>query len=106
MPPSVYIVFQGGWQTRSSQEVRNVNECACGAARRKFWIWEDSNGVLHASSFQPSASSVRAMIAATARDALLPIGEKRAPKHQVHDAEDMTVGWEGRCSTTLTAAAS
>jgi hypothetical protein len=81
-----------------------VNECACGASRRKFWIWRDDKNVLHASSFQPSTSAVQAVIAATARDALLPIGERRAPKHQVHDADNLTSGWEGRCSTALSAA--
>lgn len=83
-----------------------MNECACGATRRKFWVWRDANGVLHASGFQPSTGVVQAVIAATARDALLPVAERRAPKHQVHDADDRTKGWEGRCSTPLTAAAS
>ena len=83
-----------------------MNECACGASRRKFWVWRDSNEVLHASGFEPSSGIVQTVIAATARDALLPVAERRAPKHQVHDADDRTKGWEGRCSTALTAAAS
>lgn len=83
-----------------------TSDCACGASRREFWVWRDSNDVLHASSFRPSTGSVQAVIAATARDALLPIAEHRAPKHQVHDAENPTTGWEGRCSTPLSAAAS
>ena len=83
-----------------------MNECACGAPRRVFWIWRDSNDVLHASSFKPTTGIVRAVIAATARDALLPVVEQRAPKHQVHDAEDNKVGWEGRCQTVLSAFAS
>jgi hypothetical protein len=56
---------------------------------------------LHASSFRPSSGSVQAVIAATARDALLPIAEHRAPKHQVHDADNPAVGWDGRCSTVV-----
>lgn len=83
-----------------------MNECACGAPRRKFWVWRDANDVLHASHFQPSSGVVQAVLAATARDALLPIAERRAPKHQVHDADNPTSGWEGRCSTALSAAAS
>lgn len=82
-----------------------MNECACGAARRQFWVWSDSNGTLHASSFQPTSGVMHSVIAATAIDALLPETERRAPKHQVHDAENPKEGWEGRCSTTLTAAA-
>lgn len=83
-----------------------MNQCACGMSRRKFWVWADAKGVMHASSFEPTSGTTRVMIAATARDALLPLVEKRAPKHQVHDADDMKVGWEGRCQATLTAAAS
>ncbi|MGI8968453.1 MAG: hypothetical protein ACR2GA_05040 [Chloroflexota bacterium] len=82
-----------------------MNECSCGAPRRQFWIWEDVNGVLHASSFRPSAGVTDSVIAATARDALLPVVEKRAPKHQVHDAAHHSKGWEGRCSATLLAVA-
>lgn len=83
-----------------------MNECACGVARRTFWVWQDSNGVLHASSFQPTTGTLHAVIAATARDALLPTVEKRAPKHQVHDADNPKKGWEGRCSMVLSAVAS
>lgn len=82
-----------------------MNECACGTARRKFWVWRDGNGVLHASAFQPSTGAVQAVIAATARDALLPLAERRAPKHQVHDADNPAVGWDGRCQTTVSLAA-
>jgi hypothetical protein len=45
------------------------------------------------------------VIAATARDALLPLAERRAPKHQVHDADNPAVGWDGRCQTTVSLAA-
>lgn len=83
-----------------------MSDCACGAPRRRFWVWRDVNGVLHASSFRPSTGAVQSVYASTARDALLPIAEHRAPKHQVHDADNLAVGWEGRCSTTLSAAAS
>lgn len=83
-----------------------MNECSCGVARRKFWIWADSNGELHASNFEPTSGKVRAVYAATARDALLPIVEHRAPKHQVQDVDNLAVGWEGRCSTIVAAAAS
>lgn len=83
-----------------------MSECACGAARRTFWIWRDANDSLHASGFKPSSGIVRSVVAATARDALLPVVEQRAPKHQVHDADDRAVGWEGRCSTALAPAAS
>lgn len=82
-----------------------MNECACGVQRRKFWVWRDSSGVLHASSFKPTSGAVQSVIAATGRDALLPIAEHRAPKHQVHDGDNPVVGWEGRCSTVLSAAA-
>lgn len=82
-----------------------MNECACGEARRQFWIWEDAGGTLHASNFQPSSGAVRAVYAVTARDALLPIVERRAPRHQVHDVHEAGVGWEGRCASTLATAA-
>ncbi len=80
-----------------------MNECACGVARRQFWVWRDSSDVLHASSFKPTSGAVQSVIASTARDALLPIAEHRAPKHQVHDGENPAIGWEGRCSTVLAA---
>jgi hypothetical protein len=83
-----------------------VDDCACGASRRKFWIWRDGNDVLHASAFAPTSGAVRAVTAATARDALLPVIEGRAPKHQVNDAEDPSLVWEGRCQAGTAAAAS
>ena len=83
-----------------------MEDCACGVSRRKFWIWRDSNDILHASAFAPTAGAVRAVIAATARDALLPVNDGRAPKHQVNDADDPSVMWEGRCQAGVAAAAS
>jgi hypothetical protein len=82
-----------------------VENCSCGAARRIFWVWRDGNDVLHASSFKPTAGAVRAVIASTARDALLPL-DGRVPKHDVQDADDPTMKWEGRCSQTIAQAAS
>lgn len=83
-----------------------MEDCSCGARRRLFWVWEDANGVLHASGFNPSSGKVRAMVAATARDALLPVTGERPPKHQVHDADDPSQMWDGRCQTSLAMAAS
>jgi hypothetical protein len=83
-----------------------VENCSCGASRRMFWVWRDSNDVLHASSFRPTSGSVQAVVASTARDALLPISDGRLPKHDVYDVDDPTVAWEGRCAQTLAAAAS
>jgi hypothetical protein len=83
-----------------------VEDCACGAPRRKFWIWRDGNDVLHASAFAPTTGGVRAVIAATARDALLAVTGNGTPKHQVHDADAPSQVWEGRCQASMAAAAS
>ncbi len=76
----------------------NVDTCSCGVARKKFWIWADDNGVMHASHFAPTAGAIRAVLAATARDALLPTKDGAVPKHMVTDAEDPSVSWDGRCA--------
>jgi hypothetical protein len=89
-----------GW---NRQEV-TVDECSCGAPRRRFWVWRDANQELHASSFKPTSGAVQCIIAATARDALLPIVESRVPKHDVQDADDPSILWEGRCAALNEAA--
>lgn len=61
-------------------------------------MWRDTGGGLHASSYRPTNGTVRAVLAATARDALLPIVDGHTPKHGVWDADDMTTTWEGRCT--------
>ena len=83
-----------------------VESCECGVARRKFWIWRDGNDVLHASAFAPTSGGVRAVMAATARDALLPVSEGGIPKHQVQDVDDPSQIWEGRCQAGMAKAAS
>jgi hypothetical protein len=75
-----------------------VSPCACGAERRKFWLWRDGDGVLHASGFAPTSGGIRAVFAATARDALLPLQDGGVPKHAVTDAEDPSASWDGRCA--------
>ena len=82
-----------------------MDTCECGVQLRMFWVWRDANDVLHASSFRPSSGAVRAFYASTARDALLPLTGERMPKHQVRDAYDPTLVWEGRCTASITAAA-
>jgi hypothetical protein len=81
-----------------------LDSCACGVARRKFWIWRDGNEALHASAFPPSNGVVQTMIAATARDALVAAESIRAPKHQVHDADTSLQIWDGRCQEAAVAA--
>lgn len=82
-----------------------METCRCGVPLRQFWVWKDTNDVLHASSFPPSQGSIRSLYAATTRDALLPIVfDPRMPKHDVHDANNPGQVWEGRCSTPLEAA--
>jgi hypothetical protein len=66
--------------------------------RKMFWLWRDTGGGLHASSYRPTNGTIRAVIAATARDALLPLTDGRSPKHSVRDADDPSQSWEGRCS--------
>ena len=75
-----------------------METCSCGATLRKFWLWRDVNGTLHASGFAPSAGSVRVVFAATARDALLPLTGGGVPKHAVSDVDDATARWDGRCA--------
>jgi len=82
-----------------------LDTCACGTALRHFWVWRDSNQVLHASSFSPSSGALHEMIAATARDALLPMTGGRAPKHDVRMASDPDRCWPGRCSLGIIAQA-
>jgi len=82
-----------------------MENCSCGSTRRMFGVWRDGNEVLHASSFKPTAGEVRAVIASTARDALLPL-DGRMPKHDVQDVENPSIRWQGRCSQTAQQAAS
>jgi hypothetical protein len=77
-----------------------LEQCTCGVARKQFWLWRDGNGGLHASHFPPSSGLERSVIAATARDALLPLLGTGVPRHGVHDAEDPSVHWPGRCAAT------
>jgi hypothetical protein len=81
-----------------------VESCQCGAPRKKFWLWRDANGVLHASAFAPTTGTVGAVIAATARDALLPLTNGAMPKHVVQDADNPDVVWAGRCAVSATVA--
>jgi hypothetical protein len=75
-----------------------VDTCTCGAGRKRFWLWQDGNGGLHASHFPPSSGLVRSVVAATARDALLPLLGNGTPRHYVNDADDPGVQWLGRCA--------
>jgi hypothetical protein len=79
-----------------------LETCRCGIPLREFWLWEDGNGILHASSFTPSRPAVRSVRAATSRDATVPFGfDPRLPKHDVRDTADPSQQWEGRCTVTL-----
>ncbi len=82
-----------------------METCKCGITLREFWVWRDSYDRLHASSFPPTVGLVRALLASTARDALLPVTENQAPKHDVRDLDDAGLTWEGRCATAIGAAA-
>ncbi len=75
-----------------------MNKCPCGVDRRRFWLWRDSNGELHASRFAPTTGAVRSVYASTARDALWAAGTARLPKHHVTDVDDSQSNWDGRCS--------
>lgn len=75
-----------------------MESCQCGAQRRKFWLWRDQAGHLHASAFEPSNGTERVVYAATVRDALLAATRTRQPKHTVTDADNPLESWEGRCS--------
>lgn len=81
-----------------------MDSCVCGVPRKKFWLWRDDNGVIHASAFAPTAGAIGAVIAATARDALVPITNGAMPKHGVQDAEDPALVWAGRCSAASSSA--
>jgi hypothetical protein len=81
-----------------------LETCRCGYTLREFWVWRDTNDVLHASSFSPSVGAVRSVWAATSRDALLPYShDPRLPKHDVHEGEVGAQMWDGRCSAPLAA---
>ena len=75
-----------------------MDECECGVARRRYWLWRDGNGTLHASGFPPSNGADRSVIAASVRDALLPMNGGGVPKHVVSDVDDPSHVWDGRCS--------
>lgn len=79
-----------------------MERCSCGVDRKQFWLWNDVNGVVHASHFPPSSGLVRSLIASTARDALLPLGGG-VPRHRVSDADDPRVQWDGRCAAAVAA---
>lgn len=78
-------------------EEETVEQCACGAELKQFWLWRDGNGRLHASHFLPSVGLERAVMAASARDALLPISGG-APRHVVADVNDPALAWQGLCA--------
>jgi hypothetical protein len=77
-----------------------VEDCTCGIERKQYWLWRDSKGDLHASHFPPSAGLERSVVAATARDALLPIQGNGMPRHSVSDLTDPAVQWQGRCTVS------
>ncbi len=78
-----------------------MSNCSCGIDRRKFWLWRDSNGELHASRFAPTNGAVRAVYATTARDALWAASDARQPKHDVHDIDGDRHYREGRCGAAI-----
>jgi aminoglycoside/choline kinase family phosphotransferase len=75
-----------------------MENCTCGVERRRFWLWRDANGALHASRFPPSNGAVRNVFASTAHDALLSQDGVRPPKHNVNDADDGLLLKDGRCA--------
>jgi hypothetical protein len=100
----VLSMAQGGPVEHVAQGVKRLEKCICGVDRRQFWLWSDTQGGIHASSFRPTSGAIRSVIAATARDALLPlspVSPGRLPKHRVEDAENPSLTWEGRCSASL-----
>lgn len=76
-----------------------IEPCDCGENRRAFWLWEDSAGQVHASRFAPTMGTIRRVVAATSRDAMLSFQGTLQPKHTVRDADDPGTTWVGRCST-------
>jgi hypothetical protein len=88
--------------SRSGREELSLQTCTCGAELRTFWLWQDAEGGLHASGYRPTAGTVRTVLAATARDALLPV-DGRMPKHGVWDVDNPNASWEGRCSVAVSA---
>jgi hypothetical protein len=80
-------------------------KCACGVELKQFWIWQDANGIRHASHFEPTTGLERSVLAATSRDALLPITAGATPRHQVADADDLERVWPSRCSSDQVPAA-
>jgi hypothetical protein len=81
-----------------------METCECGVARREFWLWRDAGGEMHASRFPPSNGGVRAVFAATARDALWSAVDGHTPKHDVTAVDDPTDVVKGRCVETRVAA--
>lgn len=75
-----------------------IEPCCCGQQRRRFWLWKDGSGGVHASRFEPTDGAFRTVLAATARDALLSFSGAPQPKHSVRDDQDPTAHWRGRCS--------
>lgn len=79
-----------------------METCRCGVPLREFWLWEDENGILHASSFSPSQGAIRSVYASTSRDATIPFAlDPRVPKHDVRTLDVPAKTWEGRCTVSL-----
>ncbi|GAC1328840.1 MAG: hypothetical protein NVS2B16_34430 [Chloroflexota bacterium] len=76
-----------------------MENCSCGMMRKQYWLWRDTNGILHASGFQPTSGVERSIWAVNARDALMPFLDEGPGKHDVTDVDDASVIWEGRCSS-------
>jgi hypothetical protein len=74
-------------------------DCTCGVELKQYWIWRDENGALHASHFPPTSGLERSVLAATAREALIPFTSASSPRHQVVDANDLSIGWGSRCAS-------
>jgi hypothetical protein len=78
-----------------------METCFCGVTLRTFWVWEDANGVPHASAFKPSHGVARAVLASTSRDALLPIAGAKLSKHDVRSLDNPAQVWNGRCCANV-----
>lgn len=76
-----------------------MDACSCGEARKQYWLWQDSHGILHASRFEPSSGVERSILAVNARDALMPFADGQTPKHDVTDVDNPQQVWEGRCGS-------